>query len=82
VLIASLLLIVSILPRVEDPWPERIGFGFPIVMAGAGGVVASVLFVGASEARRDKAVRYGGLCGLGFGALLYVLSVFDSVIFR
>jgi hypothetical protein len=30
------LLAGAIFPQVEDPWPDRIGFGFPVVLAGAG----------------------------------------------
>ncbi len=65
----------ALLPRVEDPWPERIGLGFPFAMAGAGGVLAGVAHTESSPASRDRAVRRGGLFGFGFGAALYLLSL-------
>jgi hypothetical protein len=72
--------IVSLFPRVDDPWPDAIGLELPIVMAGAGGVMASVLHANASRAKRDEAVRSGGLWGFGLGALFYVLSLLNQLI--
>lgn len=79
VAVGPLLLLASVFPRVEDPWPDSVGLGFPIAMAGAGGIVASVLFAEASEARRDRAVRHGGLWGFWLGTLLYALSALDQI---
>jgi len=75
-----LLVVISLLPRVENPWPESIGLELPIVMAGVGGVVANVLYASASKAQRDGAVRYGGLGGFGVGTLFYLLSLLDQVV--
>jgi hypothetical protein len=78
--IVSWLLAVALLPRVEDPWPDAIGLELPIVLAGAGGVVASVLCANASEPRRDEAIRGAGLWGLRLGALFYLLSLLEQVV--
>jgi hypothetical protein len=43
--VASYLLSGIVLPRVEDPWPETVGLGLPFTLAGAGGVLAGVLFM-------------------------------------
>jgi hypothetical protein len=75
-----LLLIASLFPQVEDPWPKTIGLEFMIATTGAGGVVTSVLYAGAPEARRDRAVRRGGLIGFGLGALFYVLALLNQLI--
>jgi hypothetical protein len=81
VLVVSLLLLIaSFFPQVEDPWPRTIGLEFLVVMAGAGGAVASVLYAGASEARRNEAVRGGGLWGFRLGAFFYALSVLNQII--
>lgn len=73
--------LISLLPRVEDPWPDSIGLELPIVMAGIGGAVASVLYAGGSKADRDEAIRYGGLGGFGLGALFYILALLNQVVF-
>jgi hypothetical protein len=73
------LTLASLFPRVEDPWPDVIGLDFPLVTAGAGGVLASVLSDGDSTAERDEDIRNGGLWGFWLGALFYALSVFNQV---
>jgi hypothetical protein len=72
----------SILPRVENPLPESIGLGFPIATAGAGGVLAGVIYTGASPVRRNRAISLGGLFGFGIGAAVYLLSLAVQVGFR
>jgi hypothetical protein len=69
----------SILPRVEDPWPESIGLEFPFTMAGAGTVLASIVYGEASHTRRDRASHRGGIYGFGVGALIYTLSLVSQV---
>jgi len=67
------------LPRVQSPWPESIGLGFPFAMAGAAGVLASMIQPEASQADRDRAVRVGNLWGFRAGAALYILSLIFQV---
>ena len=74
------LLAGSFFPRVENPWPDSIGLELPVVMTGIGGVLANVLYAGASKAKRDEAVRYGGLGGFGVGTLFYLFSLLDQVL--
>lgn len=69
----------SILPRVEDPWPESIGLEFPFTMAGAGTVLAGIVYGEASQMRRDRASHRGGIYGFGVGAVIYALSLFSQV---
>jgi hypothetical protein len=73
------LLTGSILPHVEDPWPDRIGLGFPFAVAGAFGVLAGVLYAEAPQAHRDRAVSRGGIWGFRVGAMFYVVSLLVQV---
>jgi hypothetical protein len=65
----------SILPRVEDPLPERIGLQFPFAMAAAGGVLASLWHVESRSETRERAIRWGGFSGFGLGVAFYLLSL-------
>jgi hypothetical protein len=69
------LLAGSIFPQVEDPWPGEIGVTLPITLGGALGFLASVLFAAAPEARRDRAVRNGGIAGIAAGLVFYLVSL-------
>jgi hypothetical protein len=73
------LLAGSILPRVEDPWPDAIGLELPFVLAGAFGVIARVIHAEAPERRRDKAIGKAGVGGFWCGALLYLISLVVQV---
>ncbi|MGV1048703.1 MAG: hypothetical protein ACOYD4_09305 [Solirubrobacterales bacterium] len=75
-----LVLLVSILPRAEDPIPDRIGPGDVIAWAGAGGVLGGIFFVASSAPKRDRAIRWGGLAGFVVGATLYLLAFVVRVI--
>jgi hypothetical protein len=68
------LLLASVLPRVEDPLPDRIGLGVPFAAAGAGGVLAGVIHTKSSPDRRDEAIRKGGLGGFVAGTVFYLFS--------
>jgi hypothetical protein len=70
-----LLLSNSVFPQVEDPWPDRIGVTLPITLGGALGFLASALFATSSEARRNRAIRNGGLAGIAFGLVFYFVSL-------
>ena len=78
----GLLLIGSILPRVENPLPKTIGLGFPFALAGAVGVLAAVIHAEASDARRDRAIRLGGLWGFRLGAAIYAIALAAQIGFR
>jgi hypothetical protein len=68
------------LPRVQNPWPESIGLGFPFAMAGAAGVLASLIQAEASQAVRDRAIHVGNLWGFRLGGLFYVASLISQVV--
>jgi len=70
-----LLLAGSVFPRVEDPWPDRIGVTLPITLGGALGFLVSVLFAASPEARRNRAIRNGGLAGIALGLVFYFVSL-------
>lgn len=69
------LLAGAVSPQVEDPWPDEIGVTLPITLGGAFGFLASVLFAAAPKARRDRAIRNGGLAGVAVGLVLYLVSL-------
>jgi len=71
--------LAALLPRVEDPWPDTIGLDFPLTTAGAGGVLAGVLFNEAGPRRRDRATRLGAVVGFWLGAVTYGLSLIVQV---
>jgi hypothetical protein len=67
------------LPRVDDPWPDSIGLGFPFAIGGAAGVLASLVAADTSQAERDRAIRLGNLWGFRLGAGFYLLSLIFQV---
>jgi hypothetical protein len=73
-------LVASILPYVENPWPETIGLELPFAMAGAGGVLASLSHIEAAQVDRDRAISHGGLRGFRLGAAFYVLSLLNQIV--
>jgi hypothetical protein len=77
--VGQALVLASLLPRVENPWPDTIGIGLPFAIAGAGGVLAGALYVGDSKAGHDRAIRRGGIWGFRLGVLFYVLSFLNQV---
>jgi hypothetical protein len=68
------------LPRVQSPWPESIGLGFPFAMAGAAGVLASRIQPEVLQAERDRAIRVGNLWSFRLGAAFYLLSLAFQVV--
>ena len=74
-----LLLSSSFFPQVEDPWPDRIGFGFPIVLAGAGAALGGVIYASAPLARRERAIGRFSMWGFWIGVLFYAMSVLAQV---
>jgi hypothetical protein len=69
----------SLFPSVESPWPDRIGVGFPVAMAGAFGAVAGVIHAESPKARRERAMIRWGVRGFWLGALLYSVSLLVQV---
>jgi hypothetical protein len=75
------LLLASVVPEAESPLPDRIGLGLPFATAGAGGVLAGIVYSGSSAARRDRAINKGGLVGFGVGAVAYLLALAIQIAF-
>lgn len=67
------------LPEVEDPFPDRIGLEVLVSFAGAGGVLAGVLCIGSSPAKKERAVSLGALFGFCLGAVYYILSLLAQI---
>jgi hypothetical protein len=74
------LLASSVFPQVEDPWPDRIGFEFPFVLAGAGAALGGVIYASASRVRRERAIGRFSTWGFWIGVLFYVASVVAQVV--
>ena len=74
-----LLLFGSFIPRVKDPLPDEIGLEFLFYASGAGGALGGILFAFSSKARRDRAIKWGGVLGFGFGLLAYLISLLVQV---
>jgi hypothetical protein len=70
-----LLLLGSLVPRVKDPLPDEIGLEFLFYASGVGGALGGILFAFSSKARRDWAIKWGGVLGFGFGLLAYLISL-------
>jgi hypothetical protein len=70
-----LLLLASVVPRAEDPFPEQIGISAPFVGAGAGGVLAGIAFFAAAPPRQERAMKIGSLVGFALGAGAYLLAL-------
>jgi hypothetical protein len=73
-------LVNSIFPRVEDPWPDRIGLGLPIVLAGAGTALGGVIYASAPRVRRERAMGRFSAWGFWVGVLFYAMSVVAQVL--
>lgn len=73
------ILVASILPRVEDPIPDRIGLGTLLAWAGFGGAIAGIAYSAASNTRKDEAIKWGGVLGFAAGASLYLVSLIVQV---
>ncbi|MBK5219768.1 MAG: hypothetical protein JJE35_08280 [Thermoleophilia bacterium] len=75
----AVVILSGFLPRVEDPWPDEIGLGFPFAIAGVFGAIAEFRFGAAPDHDRDRAVHRWGLIGLHLGAAVYTVSVLAQV---
>ena len=78
--LSGLLAELGFLPRVESPWPDKIGLGFPIATAGACGVIAGACTARWPVERRDRVTRLGGLFGLSFGFAVYLIALVAQVV--
>jgi hypothetical protein len=72
-----LTLLADALPHVEDPIPDTIGVDTVFAIAGAGGVIGTVIgsFGRSSERSRDGWTRAGLIVGFFAGAAFYLLSL-------
>jgi hypothetical protein len=75
-----LILVASILPEAESPLPDRIGLLDVITWAGAGGVLGGLICFKSTAAKRDLAIRWGGLIGFLGILALYLLALLVQVI--
>jgi hypothetical protein len=68
------------LPEVENPIPEKIGFGHVLALAGAGGLLSGFRKLGASPAERERAISLGSVAGFGLGAVVNCLLLAVQVL--
>jgi hypothetical protein len=73
-------LLAALVPKIEDPLPDRIGLGFPFAIAGFCGVIAGLAKTTASPGRREQAVNKAGLFGFLVGSGLYLLALAIQVL--
>lgn len=69
------LLVLLLLPRVEDPWPNTIGLEFLATTAGIGALLAGLAFAAADARTRERAVLWGTAIGFGLGGAFYLVSL-------
>ena len=67
-------------PEVEDPIPDRVGFGTIVGLAGAGGILMGVLGGMVQPRKRERYASIGTFVGLCLGVVLYGLSLFAQLI--
>jgi hypothetical protein len=81
VLLLALLLGQALgLPEVENPIPEKIGLEDVFAVAGAGGVLGSIVRFRSTSAKRERGIMWGVLGGFCFGAAAYLLSLAVQVL--
>jgi hypothetical protein len=68
-------------PEVEDPIPDRIGFGSIVGLAGFSGMLAGALSLIKHPSNRERFVAIGTLVGLCIGTAFYVASLIVQLIF-
>lgn len=78
--IAPWLLVLAVLPRVEDPWPDAVGLEFPFAMATGGVVLAGAVFSVVAREKRERAIELGGACGFLIGSLFYLVVLAAQLI--
>jgi hypothetical protein len=74
------LLVLAVLPRVEDPWPDAIGVELPFATAAAGSILAGVAYSLAIREKRERAIKLGGLVGFCVGSAFFFVSLLAQVI--
>jgi hypothetical protein len=74
------LLVLALLPQVEDPWPDTIDLELPFRMAGAGCVLAGALCFLVPQEKREHAIKLGGFLGFSLGSAFYLISLASQVI--
>ena len=74
------LFLVSFLPEVENPWPDRIGIESILFLAGLGGAGGGLLTTWSSPERRDRCTRIGVFVGAAVGAAVYLISLGNQLL--
>jgi len=80
VLIGAWLLVGSVFPHVQSPWPTSIGLGFPFAMAGAAGSLTDLIYSEVPSAHRDRISRKASGLGFRAGLFIYGLSLLVQLI--
>jgi hypothetical protein len=68
------------LPEVEDPIPDRIGLGYLVSLAGAGGVLGGIVSVVGWPQKRERFVSVGTFIGFCIGLGLYATALINQLV--
>jgi len=81
-MLALALLIVQALglPEVENPVPDKIGLGYLVSLAGAGGVLGGVVSVIGWPQKREQFVTVGTFFGFCIGLAIYASALIIQLI--
>jgi hypothetical protein len=74
------LLVLAVLPRVEDPWPDTIDLELPFALGAAGGALMGAIYFPAPRERRQHAMEAGFVTGFLLGSAFYLVSLAAQLI--
>jgi hypothetical protein len=74
-----LLLLGSILPRVEDPLPDEIGLDAPFALAAMGAALLGIFPLDSPIEKRERAMARGARIGFLLGLAFYVVALLAQV---
>jgi hypothetical protein len=74
------LLVLAVLPRVEDPWPDTIDLELPFALGAAGGALMGAIYFPRCRERREHAMKAGFVVGFLLGSAFYVVSLAAQLI--
>lgn len=74
-----LLLLISIVPRVEDPILEEIGLDAPFALAAMGAALFGLFPFDSPREKRERAMGRGALLGFTIGFALYVIALLVQI---
>jgi hypothetical protein len=74
------LLVLALLPRVENPWPDTIDLELPFALGTACGALIGALYFRAPRRRRQHAMEAGFVAGFLLGSAFYLVALAAQLI--